>query len=108
MRCPDLALEPGGIAYWWMGPNRGLSLTTDFWRIPSDASGDIRHLARTAETRPFKQFQRGLWDAVISDTLQHAPGDDDGDAEPLRFTHNSTWIACLGGCCESARLEAVQ
>ena len=102
-RCQDLYLNPGEVAYWWMGPNRGLSLTTDFWRIPPSPSDAIRHLANTGPTVAHRTAQRALWDAELSDTLRHG-SDDGGDVEPAHFGHNSTWIACLGGCCESTTL----
>ena len=100
--CHDLHLAPGDTAYWWMGPNRGHPLTTDFWRIPS--SGQITHLAGTGPTLHHSYYPRTSPDARISESPMHWPGDDDGEAEPLWFGHNSTWIACLGGCCESTAL----
>lgn len=102
-RCQDLYLDPGQVAYWWMGPYRGYSLTTDFWRIPPSSADPIRHLANTGPTNPHADPQRALWDAELADTLRHK-SDDAGDVEPAHFGHNSTWIACLGGCCESTNL----
>ncbi len=102
--CNDLHLDPGETAYWWMGPYRGFALTTDFWRIPAATTDPIRHLAQTGETKHFRLLQRSLWDATISDSLRHAPGDDNGDVQLAMFGHNSTWLACLDGCCESAGL----
>ncbi len=103
-RCPDLSLEPNGVAYWWTGPNRGHSLTTDFWRIPEAPGDTIRHLAQTGETLAHPDSQRTVGAAMISDRLPHGDGDDAGDVDTPRFGHNSTWIACLGGCCKSAAL----
>ncbi len=102
--CNDLHLGAGETAYWWTGPYRGLALTTDFWRIPASPTDAIRHLAQTGETKHYTLLLRSLWDAAISDSLRHPPGDDGSDAEPPMFGHNSTWIACLDGCCESAGL----
>ena len=109
-RCAVLRLSPNDTAYWWMGPNRGYPLTTDFWRIPLE--GVIRHLAQTGPTiaNPESVLRRNP-DAIISDVLRHpAPvryPEDNGDGGSLlRFAHNSTWIACLGACCESTGLEA--
>lgn len=102
-RCQDLYLNPDEVAYWWMGPNRGLPLTTDFWRIPASPGEAIRHLANTGPTVAYKTTQRARWDAELADTLRHK-FDDAGDVAPARFGHNSTWIACLGGCCESTTL----
>lgn len=102
-RCQDLYLNPGEVAYWWMGPNRGLALTTDFWRIPASSGDAIRHLANTGPTVAYRTTQRDRWDAELADTLRHK-SDDGGDLAPAHFGHNSTWIACLGGCCESTTL----
>lgn len=99
--CADLHLAPGDSAYWWMGPNRGVAVTTDFWSIPPQ--GPIHHLAETGEVNWHRDGQRPSPNALISEHLVHPAGDDDGDA-PVHFGHNSTWIACLGGCCESTTL----
>lgn len=105
-RCPELSLDPSETAYWWTGPNRGHSLTTDFWRIPGAPGEIIRHLAQTGETRAYAEGQRSVGDAAIGDSLPHRDGDDAGDVDTPMFGHNSTWIACLGGCCKSAALVA--
>lgn len=104
-RCRDLALGVNETAYWWMGPHRGHALTTDFWRIPLESSGAILHLAQTGATRPSTaDGQRLIGDARITDSLRHGSGDDAGDVELPTFGHLSTWITCLGGCCESTGL----
>ena len=105
-RCPELYLDPNETAYWWTGPYRGYALTTDFWRIPRAPGDTIRHLAQTGETRAFPDSQRSIGDATISDSLPHRTGEDAGDLDAPSFGHNSTWIACLGGCCQSAALTA--
>ena len=105
-RCPELSLDPSETAYWWTGPNRGHSLTTDFWRIPAARGEAIRHLAQTSETRALADRQRLVGDAAIGDSLPHRDGDDAGDVDTPMFLPNSTWIACLGGCCKSAALVA--
>lgn len=105
-RCPELSLDPGETAYWWTGPNRGHSLTTDFWRIPVAPGETIRHLAQTGETRAIRDRQLSIGDAAISDSLPHPSDHDAGDVDATMFGHNSTWIACLGGCCKSAALVA--
>jgi hypothetical protein len=104
VRCNDMRLAPGDSAYWWMGPGADYPLITEFYSI--SPSGDIRRVARTGPVTWHRDGQRIAPDAVISDSLVHpVRGDDDnGDLEPLRFGHNSTWIACLGGCCESANM----
>lgn len=108
--CPELGLAPGDSAYWWMGGDmrlRGKSkhaLTVVFWSIPSH--GPIRPLTRTADVIWHHDGQRPTARAAISEHLVHPVGSDDGDEETLRFGHNSTWIACLGGCCESTGVEA--
>lgn len=103
-RCRDLSLGVNETAYWWMGPHRNLALTTDFWRIPRESSGPIVHLAQTGATSPSADGQRSIGDAWISDSLRHGSGDDAGDVESPTFGHLSTWITCLGGCCESTGL----
>jgi hypothetical protein len=99
--CADLHLSPGDTAYWWMGSHRGLPLTTDFWSIPPE--GKIHHLAETGPTLTHSDSVRTSPDAKISLSPMHPPGDG-GDLELVLFAHNSTWIACLGGCCESTTL----
>lgn len=106
-RCDDLMLDPGQTAYWWTGPDRSLPLTTNFYRIPLDDKRPIERVAHTGETKWTRDLQAQQVDAWISRTSRHSPGDDDGDVGPPGFTHNITWIACLGGCCESAMLEAL-
>lgn len=102
--CADLKLAPGDSVYWWMGGYGTHALTTVFWSIPS--RGPIRAVAGTGDVIWHHDGQRPSATAVISEHLVHPPGDDDGDVAPLRFGHNSTWIACLGGCCESTTLES--
>jgi hypothetical protein len=104
--CPDLGLAVGDTAYWWMGANRGFPLTTDFYRIPG--IGAVTHLAKTGQTLVFSDSARTYPDARISTYPAH-PGDGDGDGgfDRRLFGHNSSWIACLGGCCESAGVEAI-
>jgi hypothetical protein len=104
-RCQDLYLDPGEVAYWWTGPNRGYPLTTDFWRIPDDPAQQIRHLAQTGPTvDKTLKTARTRPEARIGPAPLHEHLDDPGDGGFVRFAHNSTWIACLGGCCESAEL----
>ena len=105
-RCDDLSLDVGQTAYWWMGPDRNLPVTTNFYRIPVDDKRPIERLAHTGETKKNDELQSPQVDAWISKKSRHSPGDDDGDLVPAGFTHNITWIACLGGCCESALLVA--
>jgi hypothetical protein len=105
INCADLHLAPGDTAYWWMGSSRGHAVTIDFWSIPS--SGPIRHLAETGPVIWHRDGQRTAPDAKLSNVIvhpAHSDGDDNGDVEPLRFGHNSTWIACLSGCCESTSM----
>jgi hypothetical protein len=105
-RCDTLRLSPGDTAYWWMGPDRGYTLTTAFWRIPS--SGSVIRLAHTGRTRINAEAVRDDPDARIGEGLMHPVPirpPDDGDGGTLRFMHLSTWIACLGACCESNTLE---
>ena len=103
--CRDLHLAPGEVAYWWMGPSRsGDTLTTDFWRIPPTQGDTLYHLANAGGTRLYKEGQRSIWDATISTTPHHLTGHDDSETEFPFFGHNSTWIACLDGCCESTSL----
>lgn len=105
-RCDDLGLDAGQIAYWWMGPDRNLPVTTNFYRIPVDDKRPIERLAHTGITVKNPEEQAPQVDASISKRPRHSPGDD-GDVAPPGFTHNITWIACLNGCCESAMLEAL-
>lgn len=106
-RCDDLSLDAGQTAYWWMGPDRNLPLTTNFYRIPVDDMQPIQRVAHTGETKWNRDLQSPQVDSWISKTSRHPPYDDDGDVEAHGFTHNITWIACLNGCCESAMLEAL-
>lgn len=106
-RCDDVGLDAGETAYWWMGPDRSIPVTTNFYRIPVDAMQPIQRVAHTGETVKNPETQSSQVDARISRMRRHSPGDDDGDVEATGFTHNITWIACLGGCCESALLEAL-
>ena len=104
--CQDLHLAPGQVAYWWMGPSRiGDTLTTDFWRIPPTQGDTLVHLATAGKTTLWTtEGQREHWDATISSTPHHLLSKDASDAELPFFGHNSTWIACLDGCCESTSL----
>jgi hypothetical protein len=104
--CDTLKLAPGETAYWWMGHYGPHPLTTVFWRIPP--SGAVDSLAKTGPTFTFREARRLGPDARISDQLVHPMPRDDGDGGALAFAHNSTWIACLGACCESNGLVAVQ
>ncbi len=107
--CPELRLAPGDSAYWWMGGDLRMgvdtvhALTMVFWSIP--ARGPIRPLARTSDVLWHREYQRPSASAMISEHLVH-PARDDGDDSSLRFGHNSTWIACLDGCCEATAVEA--
>ena len=107
-RCSTLKLSPGDTAYWWMGHYAPYPLTTVFWRIP--ATGRVDSLAKTGPTLVFREAFRNAPDAKISEVLVHPiPREGgDGDGGWFRFAHNSTWIACLGACCESNNLEAIQ
>jgi len=103
VKCNDMKLAPGDSAYWWMGANRGYALTTEFYSIP--AHGAIHRVAETGPVNWHHDGQRPTPDAKISNVIVHPAGSDDGDdLEPVHFGHNSTWIACLGGCCESATM----
>lgn len=103
--CDDLKLAPGDSAYWWMGGDGSRALTVVFWSIPPQ--GPIRPLARTGDVIWHHDGQRPAASAVISEHLVHPPGDDDGGEDAVfRFGHNSTWIACLDGCCEATNVEA--
>lgn len=103
VRCNNMRLAPGDSAYWWMGPDSHYPLITAFYSIPR--SGAISRVAHTGPVTWHRDGQRPAPDAILSDSLVHpVRGDDGGDLEPLFFGHNSTWIACLGGCCESANM----
>lgn len=105
-RCSTLKLSPGDTAYWWMGPHGQYPLTTVFWRIP--ARGRVGALAKTGPTLVFGEPQRSEPDARISPVLVHPIPGEGGDGGWSRFTHNSTWIACLGACCESNNLVSTE
>ena len=108
--CAELQLAPGDSAYWWMGGDLRLgvdtvhALTMVFWSIP--VRGRIRPLTRTSDVLWHHEYQRPSPSAMISEHLVHPARDDDGDESSLRFGHNSTWIACLGGCCEATNVDA--
>lgn len=99
--CQALQLAQGDTAYWWMGPTVTAPLKTVFWRIPS--SGPVVPVAKTAPTLVFGEPQHLVPNARISELIMH-PVRDEGDGGWGLFGHNSTWIACLGGCCESNNL----
>ena len=107
--CNDLRLARGDTAYWWMGPDRRYPLTTNFYRI--EARGGVQHLAMTRETLVNPEMGIRAPNARISLFLKHPSGSrvgDDGDGGAIRFMHLSTWIECLGACCESAGVTAVE
>jgi hypothetical protein len=106
-RCNDLKLSPGDSVYWWMGP-RGGNLVTEFYEVPP--SGPIHRVAKAGPVIWHTDGQRPAPDAKIATVIMHPAHSNDGDEiESVLFGHNSTWIACLGGCCESAgMLESLE
>ena len=103
VRCSDFALKPGDEAYWWMGPDLGEPLTTEFWRI--DRNGAAKRLAVSARTQFNEERKRyDAPDACIGVCMKH---EERGKLNLMLFSHGSTWITCLDGCCQSMDTEAV-
>jgi hypothetical protein len=100
--CSELRLRPGEEAYWWMGPDLGEPLNTEFWRINRD--GSAARLAVTNTTRYNRDLGYKASDVCIGSCPRH---DTKGRSlELVLFSHNSTWITCLDGCCQAAALLA--
>jgi hypothetical protein len=101
--CPDFRLAQGEEAYWWMGPDLGDPFMTEFWRI--NPNGTARRLAggstRFNKERPAYRNPAAY---IGPPRRRHSSG---REMELKLFGHNSTWIACLGGCCESISIDAL-
>jgi hypothetical protein len=99
--CRDFRLAKGEEAYWWMGPDLGDPFMTEFWHV--NPNGTARRLAG-GSTRFNKDARYDRPSAYIGPpTNRHPVGKE---MELKLFGHTSTWIACLGGCCESISIDA--
>jgi hypothetical protein len=95
--CDDVGLRRRGEeAYWWMGPDRGDPFMTEFWQINPNGTAALLAGGSTRFNRD-GQWRRPA--AYIGPQREHKP--PGREMELKLFGHNSTWIACLGGCCES-------